>query len=136
MKKLQIPQYKKKLFFRKYTKAMNEKKRKKVKPIVGKEKDNLENSEYEDKAQFDNSSDKVLLADDFLKDEELANRVKKIVKIIDILEFIDSCLIVGERFLKEDEEAKEIVRDLRNKIIDVETLFTDYLITGKIPKVQ
>ncbi|GBD03151.1 hypothetical protein HRbin19_00430 [bacterium HR19] len=115
---------------------MNEKKRKKVKPIVGKEKDNLENSEYEDKAQFDNSSDKVLLADDFLKDEELANRVKKIVKIIDILEFIDSCLIVGERFLKEDEEAKEIVRDLRNKIIDVETLFTDYLITGKIPKVQ
>lgn len=115
---------------------MNERKRKKVKSIVGKEKDNLENNEYEDEVQFDDSTDKVLFADDPVKDEELANRVKKIVKIIDILEFIDSCLIVGERFLKEDEEAKEIVRDLRNKIIDAETLFTDYLITGKIPKVQ
>jgi hypothetical protein len=115
---------------------MNERKRKKVKSIVEKEKDNLENNGYEDEVEFDDSNDKIFFADDLVKDDELANRIKKIVKIIDILEFIDSCLIVGERFLKEDEEAKEIVRDLRNKIIDAETLFTDYLITGKIPKVQ
>ncbi|MEO0253704.1 MAG: hypothetical protein ABIM13_06525, partial [candidate division WOR-3 bacterium] len=59
---------------------------------------------------------------------------KKVAKIIDILEFVDSCLIVGERFLKDDEEAKKLIEEIRDKILDTETIFTDYLISGKINK--
>jgi hypothetical protein len=60
--------------------------------------------------------------------------VKKIVKIIDLLEFVDSCLIVSEKLLKDDEDAREILRDLREKVLGAETIFTDYLINGKIQK--
>lgn len=67
--------------------------------------------------------------------QEMSRRVKKIVKVIDILEFVDSCLIVGERFLKDDEEARKLIEEIREKILDTETLFTDYLVTGKITKV-
>jgi hypothetical protein len=70
----------------------------------------------------------------FFDNEELSLRVKKIVKIIDLLEFIDSCLIVSEKLVRDDEDAREILKDLREKILNAETIFTDYLITGKIPK--
>lgn len=66
---------------------------------------------------------------------EMSKRLKKIVKIIDILEFVDSCLIVGERFVKDDEEARKLIEEVREKILDVETVLTDYLISGKITKV-
>jgi hypothetical protein len=71
---------------------------------------------------------------EFSFDEELSLRVKKIVKIIDLLEFVDSCLIVSEKLLKDDEDAREILRDLREKVLGAETIFTDYLINGKIQK--
>ncbi len=67
-------------------------------------------------------------------DEELSLRLKKVVKIIDLLEFIDSCLVVSEKLLKDDEDAREILRDLREKVLGAETIFTDYLINGKIQK--
>lgn len=67
--------------------------------------------------------------------QDMSRRLKKVVKVIDILEYVDSCLIVGERFLKDDEEAKKLIEEIREKILDTETLFTDYLITGKITRV-
>jgi len=70
----------------------------------------------------------------FFDNEELSLRVKKIVKIIDLLEFIDSCLIVSEKLVRDDEDAREILKDLREKILNAETIFTDYLISGKIQK--
>lgn len=66
--------------------------------------------------------------------QDMSSRLKKVAKIIDILEFVDSCLIVGERFLKDDEEAKKLIEEIRDKILDTETIFTDYLISGKINK--
>ena len=71
---------------------------------------------------------------EFFFDEELSLRLKKVVKIIDLLEFIDSCLIVSEKLLKDDEDAREILRELREKVLGAETIFTDYLINGKIQK--
>ncbi len=68
--------------------------------------------------------------------EEMTRRLKRVAKIIDILEFVDSCLIVGERLLKDDDEAKEIIHKIRDNILNAETLFTDYLITGTFPKIQ
>lgn len=67
--------------------------------------------------------------------QEMTRRLKRIVKVIDILEFVDSCLIVGERFLRDDEEARGLIEEIRDKILNVETIFSDYLITGKISKV-
>lgn len=66
--------------------------------------------------------------------QEMSARLKKVAKIIDILEFVDSCLIVSERFLKDDEEAKKLIEEIRDKILDTETIFTDYLVSGKINK--
>lgn len=68
--------------------------------------------------------------------EELTRRLKKVAKIIDILEFVDSCLIVSERLVRDEEEAKEIIHKIRENILSAETLFTDYLITGNFPKIQ
>jgi len=68
--------------------------------------------------------------------EEAERRLKKVAKLIDILEFVDSCLIVGERFVRDDEEAREVIKEIREKILNAETLLTDYLITGKMPKIQ
>ncbi len=68
--------------------------------------------------------------------EEAMRRLKKIAKLIDILEFVDSCLIVGERFVRDDSEAKEVIKEIRDKILSAETVLTDYLITGKMPKIQ
>jgi hypothetical protein len=68
--------------------------------------------------------------------EEVERRLKKVAKLIDILEFVDSCLIVGERFVRDDEEAKEVIKEIREKILNAETLLTDYLITGRMPKIQ
>jgi hypothetical protein len=86
---------------------------------------------FSDEREENLSGDKEDL---FFDNEELSLRVKKIVKIIDLLEFIDSCLIVSEKLVRDDEDAREILKDLREKILNAETIFTDYLISGKIPK--
>jgi CHASE3 domain sensor protein len=41
---------------------------------------------------------------------------------------------VSEKLVRDDEDAREILKDLREKILNAETIFTDYLITGKIQK--
>jgi hypothetical protein len=86
---------------------------------------------FSDKKEENLSGDKEDL---FFDNEDLSLRVKKIVKIIDLLEFIDSCLIVSEKLVRDDEDAREILKDLREKILNAETIFTDYLISGKIQK--
>ncbi len=92
-----------------------------------------------EKTLDDNSDIKVenyYEEDEIIPERDKAmHRLKKVVKVIDILEFVDSCLIVSERFLSDD-EAKEIIYSIREKILCAEMLFTDYLITGKIPKIQ
>ena len=109
--------------------------------------DEYNDDEYDDDKEYDEGyegdddgvADYIVESDEdevLPEKEEAMKRLKKVAKLIDILEFVDSCLIVGEKFIRDDDEAREVIKEIREKILSAETVLTDYLITGKMPKIQ